>query len=66
MSSMTANPDATRAGSASVAAASVGNVRSAVPTWVRIGSVRNRASATNPSVPSLPTSRCSRISSGSE
>ena len=63
-SSMVAKPASTRAGSDPVAAARSGNISSAVAACGWAGTVRKVASATNASVPSLPTTRCRRTSTG--
>src|ERR1019366_6725192 len=53
ISSSVATPVSTSSGSAALAACRWGNTRSAVVTWASRGMVRNTASATKPSVPSL-------------
>ncbi len=64
-SSIASAPDATSGTSASVACSSESSTRRVVAACARSGTVRNVTSATHPSVPSLPTSRCSRIFTGS-
>ena len=57
ISSRVAAPVSTSAGRAVFAASRSAKTSSAVVTWVSRGIVRKTASATKPSVPSLPTIR---------
>ena len=59
---MVANPDATSSGSAPVAPSRSRKTSNPVASCGSVGRVRNVADATKASVPSLPITRCSRMS----